>query len=137
LGGDGALPYDFLLRLENHDWPGNIRELHNAVARQLALGDLAQGPLSARAGTASPSLPAGLPPRAPEGSGDDVIARVIDLGLPLSRSREIVVDDFERRYVQAVLDRHQGDATRAAQASGIARRYFQLLRARQSGKSGV
>jgi hypothetical protein len=48
-----------------------------------------------------------------------------------------VVDDFERRYVQTVLDRHQGDATRAAQASGIARRYFQLLRARQAGKVGA
>jgi hypothetical protein len=35
-----------------------------------------------------------------------------------------------------VLDRHQGDATRAAQASGIARRYFQLLRARQAGRTG-
>ena len=44
-------------------------------------------------------------------------------------------DDY-RRYVQAVLDRHQGDATQAARASGIARRYFQLLRARQAAKSG-
>jgi len=141
LGGDGALPYDFLVRLENHDWPGNIRELHNAVARRLALGDLAQGQLSARGGAPPPTpspgatLPAG-PCHEPAPS-DDVIARVIELGLPLSRSRELVVDDFERRYVQAVLDRHQGDATRAAQASGIARRYFQLLRARQAGKSGT
>jgi DNA-binding NtrC family response regulator len=68
-------------------------------------------------------------------STGDVIARVIGLGLPLSRSRELVVDEFERRYVQAVLERHQGDATRAAQASGIARRYFQLLRARQADKA--
>jgi two-component system, NtrC family, response regulator HydG len=63
-----------------------------------------------------------------------VIERVIALGLPLSRSRELVVDEFERRYVQSVLDRHGGDATKAAQASGIARRYFQLLRARQAGR---
>ena len=139
LGGAGPLPYDFLVRLETHDWPGNIRELNNAVARQLALGDLAQGPLSAGRGPASASPAAGLQSLASQSPAavDDVIARVIELGLPLSRSREIVVDDFERRYVQAVLDRHQGDATRAAQASGIARRYFQLLRARQAGKSGV
>jgi len=137
LGGDGPLPYEFLVRLENHDWPGNIRELHNAVARRLALGDLAHA-LSigqeafAAGGPRSGSQPP--PPLTPP--PDDVIARVIKLGLPLSRSRELVVDDFERRYVQAVLDRHQGDATKAAQASGIARRYFQLLRARQAGKSG-
>jgi len=134
LGGDGPLPYDLLVRLENHDWPGNIRELHNAVARRLALGDLAHAPLEVRQGSAT----AGSHPPPPNAllPGDDVIARVIKLGLPLSRSRELVVDDFERRYVQAVLDRHQGDATRAAQASGIARRYFQLLRARQAGRTG-
>jgi DNA-binding NtrC family response regulator len=138
LGGDGPLPYDFLVRLETHDWPGNIRELHNAVARRLALGDLAHTPLGARAGSAA-APPLTMGSQAPASSAtisDDVIARVIELGLPLSRSRELVVDDFERRYVQAVLDRHQGDATRAAQASGIARRYFQLLRARQAGKTG-
>jgi two-component system, NtrC family, response regulator HydG len=107
------------------------------VARRLALGDLAHAlsigqeasaAVAPRSGSELPP-PLTLPP-------DDVIARVIKLGLPLSRSRELVVDDFERRYVQAVLDRHQGDATKAAQASGIARRYFQLLRARQAGKSG-
>jgi hypothetical protein len=34
-----------------------------------------------------------------------------------------------------VLDLHGGDATKAAAASGIARRYFQLLRARQAGRT--
>jgi two-component system response regulator HydG len=43
----------------------------------------------------------------------------------------LVVDDFERRYVARVLSRHGGDIARAAAASGIARRYFQLIRARQ------
>ena len=42
-------------------------------------------------------------------------------------------DDFERRYVQRVLARHGGDIAQAAAASGIARRYFQLIRARQKG----
>jgi DNA-binding NtrC family response regulator len=139
LGGDGSLPYDLLVRLETHDWPGNIRELHNAVARRLALGDLAHAPLAGRP-TSNTAAPLGIGSQAPANAllpGDDVIARVIRLGLPLSRSRELVVDDFERRYVQSVLDRHQGNATRAAQASGIARRYFQLLRARQAGKVGA
>jgi two-component system, NtrC family, response regulator HydG len=140
LGGDGPLPYDLLVKLETHDWPGNIRELHNAVARRLALGDLAHAPLAARQ-TSDTASPLGVGSQAPPGSApssaEDIVARVIRLGLPLSRSRELVVDDFERRYVQTVLDRHQGDATRAAQASGIARRYFQLLRARQAGKTGV
>src|SRR3954453_14044171 len=41
LGGQGAMPYDMLLRFEDYHWPGNVRELYNAVARALALGELA------------------------------------------------------------------------------------------------
>jgi DNA-binding NtrC family response regulator len=134
LGGEGQLPFDFLVRLENHDWPGNIRELHNAVARRLALGDLAQGALLGRPAAEAPSAATPSALMSPETSEGDIIAQVIALGLPLSRSRELVVDEFERRYVATVLGRHGGDATRAAQASGIARRYFQLLRARQAAK---
>ncbi len=37
---------------------------------------------------------------------------------------------FERRYLEAVLARHGGTLGRAAAASGVARRYFQILRAR-------
>jgi two-component system, NtrC family, response regulator HydG len=43
-----------------------------------------------------------------------------------------VVDAFEREYVARVLARHGGHIGRAAAASGIARRYFQLIRARLS-----
>jgi DNA-binding NtrC family response regulator len=136
LGGEGPLPYDLLIRFEDYDWPGNIRELYNAVARRLALGELANGDSEWRDGVSSPN--SSREPRStddPNTPRQDVIERVIRLGLPLSRSRELVVDEFERRYVQTVLDRHGGDATKAAQASGIARRYFQLLRARQAGRT--
>ena len=134
LGGAGSLPYEFLVRLENQEWPGNIRELRNVIARRLALGDLAH---ASGEGGAPSTITGKAPATAPTEACEDVIARVLALGLPLSRSRELVVDEFERRYVQAVLDRHQGDATRAAQASGIARRYFQLLRARQAARGGT
>jgi two-component system response regulator HydG len=136
LGGEGPMPYDLLTRFEDYAWPGNIRELYNAVARQLALGELANANSEWREGPAHPApRPAqldGVPPESSGGKPNDVIERVITMGLPLTRSRELVVDEFERRYVQNVLDRHGGDATTAAVASGIARRYFQLLRARQA-----
>jgi DNA-binding NtrC family response regulator len=139
LGGEGPLPYETLIRFEDYDWPGNIRELYNAVARRIALGELANTNAEWREGAAPPAPPAresqSRPAQGDEGNAQDVIERVIQLGLPLTRSRELVVDEFERRYVQNVLDRHGGDATKAAAASGIARRYFQLLRARQAGKT--
>jgi transcriptional regulator with GAF, ATPase, and Fis domain len=116
----GAIPHDLVLRFENYAWPGNVRELRNAVAKRLALGDLEPEPL--------PGAPAGLHTQAP---GDDVIARVLGLNLPLSQARDMVVEDFERRYLQKMMAAHEGDATKAAAAAGVARRYFQLLRSRR------
>jgi two-component system response regulator HydG len=56
------------------------------------------------------------------------------MNLPLPRARQMLVDAFERRYVEHVLRLHNGNVARAASAAGIARRYFQLMRARQSGR---
>jgi DNA-binding NtrC family response regulator len=41
-----------------------------------------------------------------------------------------MVDEFERRYVERVLAKHGGNVTHAAASSGIARRYFNTIRAR-------
>jgi two-component system, NtrC family, response regulator HydG len=48
------------------------------------------------------------------------------LPLPIARLR--VVKEFEQRYIARVLAEHDGNVARAAKASGIARRYFQILR---------
>ncbi len=50
---------------------------------------------------------------------------------PLPRARERVVDEFERRYLEKVLAKHGGNVAKAAESAGIARRYFQIIRARQ------
>jgi transcriptional regulator with GAF, ATPase, and Fis domain len=126
-GGGDPLPEDFLPRFEDYSWPGNVRELQNAVARRVALGVQADDVVrkGGDAPPASQASSAGAPSRA------DVIESVLGLDLPLSAARAKVVDEFERRYVERVLERHGGNVARAAAASGIARRYFQLLRARQ------
>jgi transcriptional regulator with GAF, ATPase, and Fis domain len=130
LGGIGEMPNDQVGRLEMYAWPGNVRELHNAVARQLVLGefaaippDPASPPSSQRAG-ANPEVVG----EQPEG---DMMTRVLERDLPLIRARNEVVVEFERRYVARVLAQHGGNVTKAATASGIGRRYFQMLRARK------
>ena len=57
---------------------------------------------------------------------------VLAMGLPLVRAREKVIEVFERRYIDAILARHDGNVSRAAKSSGLARRYFQVLRKRYS-----
>jgi len=106
-----AMPAGLVSRLEDYAWPGNVRELQNAIACQVAVGD--------------------LPARdAAPGDGGDLVEGVLRQNLPLPRARAEMVAEFERRYVKRVLEMHGGSVARAAAASGIALRYFQLLKAR-------
>jgi DNA-binding NtrC family response regulator len=124
MGGDArAIPRDLMQKWEDYDWPGNVRELKNTIARQLALGDLAD----VRPERAS------LPPAPPPATGapaQDAIDRFVDMGLPYPQARDRILDEFEQRFVARVLAMHGGDVARAAAASGIGRRYFQKLKAR-------
>jgi transcriptional regulator with GAF, ATPase, and Fis domain len=117
LGGVGReIPPEVMRRFEEYEWPGNVRELRNAIARRLALGDLA--PIE----TARPA--------APEAAAGDVIAETLSLDLPLPAARQRVVDAFERAYVERVLAKYNGNVAKAAAGSGIARRYFYVIKAR-------
>ncbi len=129
LGGDpNALDGDFVRRLEAYDWPGNVRQLRNAIARRHALGEL--GPLE----QASAGAAAGATASAGEGGAvvastvDDLIARLLEGGVSFPAARDAVVDELQRRYVEHVLAQHDGNVGKAAAASGIGRRYFQTIR---------
>ena len=123
-GGARALPYEVLQRCEASQWPGNVRELYNEIARRLALGDLED---SARARRTTDA-----PPGSEREAEPDFLASVLALDLPLARSRERLLEEFHRRYVERVVAQHGGNIRRAAAASGIAHRYFQILRARKT-----
>jgi two-component system, NtrC family, response regulator HydG len=116
IAGERPLPWDIVAKLERQSWPGNVRELENAIARYVAVGELPPEGQVTHAG------------REPA----DVVERVLALGLPLPRARAEVVEAFERRYVQHVLDKSGGNVSRAAEAAGIALRYFQIIKARRT-----
>ncbi|AKT38761.1 sigma 54-interacting transcriptional regulator [Chondromyces crocatus] len=126
-------PEDFITRLEGYAWPGNVRELQNAVARRAALGDLAEDALDATSTGSRGKVAAGGILAGAEG---DSITRVLALELPFPRARDEILQQFEQRYVEDVLRRHGGNVARAAAASGIARRYFQVIQARTRKLAG-
>lgn len=122
LAGDpSAPPAAFLADLARRDFPGNVRELRDAIVLGLARAE----PATTLAHAA---------PEAGAGAYGDLVASVLALDLPLPRARQRMVSEFERLYVEHILSKHNGHIARAAAASGIALRYFQLLRARQRGK---
>ena len=121
-GSPAAPPADLLAQWERAPWPGNVRQLRNAIARWIALGELGEPPPGEDEGS-------GLAMReATRSSSRDVIEDVIAERLPLPLARLRVVENFELRYIEAVLAEHGGNVALAAKASGIARRYFQILR---------
>jgi two-component system response regulator HydG len=133
LGGvPGEIPREVLSRWEEDNWPGNIRELRNAVARQLALGELAGSAFLMRSNDGSGDDDPGPVHRVPAGSGD-AVERVLDSALPFVEARARLVAEFERRYVERVLQVAGGDPSKAAAASGVGQRYFQMLRAKTRG----
>ena len=123
LGGEPReLPADVAARIEQYDWPGNVRELYNAIARQIAVGELGVGN-EGRFRSPQPSSSGGIRPA-------DFLEETLAMDLPFPRARDRLLDEFERRYVERVLAMHGGNVGKAAAASGIARRYFQIIRVR-------
>jgi DNA-binding NtrC family response regulator len=104
-GGDKqAFPAADIARAEAYPWPGNVRELRDFVQKLLA----------------------------PNGDDlDGVVAAVLEAEVSYAEARRRLLLEFEQRYVQRMLTVHHGNITRAAAASGLARRNFQLIRARR------
>lgn len=107
-------PVDLLSRFERYAWPGNLRELRSVLIKRATIGELPKTFLSDNAKT----------------GGHDFITAVIQEQIPFPAARDRVLHEFERRYVETVLARHGGNVGAAARSSGIAVRYFQLVRAR-------
>ncbi|MBL9026893.1 MAG: sigma 54-interacting transcriptional regulator [Myxococcales bacterium] len=120
LGADqSTLNSRLLAQWEALPWPGNVRELRNVVARQIALAvdtSFAEGDSSGIVDLFSSAAPA---------IQDDILAN------PLVLTKQRVIEALESWYVRAMLDRHDGSVSQAAEAAGVAKRYFQLLNARR------
>jgi DNA-binding NtrC family response regulator len=102
-------------------WPGNVRELRN-VARYLVA--MTTGP---RAGMED--LPTSIR-RAPRAEKEMAAAETIRIDLPYMEARRHHLDQFQLRYVSAILDAHNGNVSAAARAAGMDRRSIQRILAR-------
>ncbi len=112
-----AVAEDALALLIAHDWPGNIRELENAMERcvLLADGDVLQ-PQDLPAVIQRPSQP----------TQDDPELEATELeNLDLKEFVRVHTAKLERARIQRALDLEQGNVTRAARRLGISRKSLQ------------
>jgi DNA-binding NtrC family response regulator len=96
-----------LRALLRRDWRGNVRELQNVVRRAVVMSESLQ------------ILPSDL--EGPEGPVND------SCRADFRASRAAAVEAFERRYVEELLQRHDGNVTRAAREAQKDRRAFGRL----------
>jgi pSer/pThr/pTyr-binding forkhead associated (FHA) protein len=104
-----------------------VREARLYGGETIAIGRTLIGVESDQATAAN--VPGTLPPPS-AAEPQDYINSVIGDRLAFTAARQRVIAEFERRYVEELLVRHNGNVTHAARASGVAHRYFQLVRAR-------
>ncbi len=98
----GSAPFSLspatIATLQSSPWPGNVRQLRNAVERALALGEL----------------------------GDD--AKAADANADFDAAREEVVRLFEREYLTALVKKHDGNLSAVAREAGMQRsRLYRVL----------
>ncbi|HSO37179.1 MAG TPA: sigma 54-interacting transcriptional regulator [Labilithrix sp.] len=104
---DAQLPPDIEGMLLAYAWPGNVRELRNCVQRFAALGVRDRASLLA---TSAAEAPAFL---------DEKLS-----DLPYHEARQQIVEQFERAYVDGVLEKCDGVVVKAAEHAGIGRASF-------------
>ncbi|MFN0120164.1 MAG: sigma 54-interacting transcriptional regulator [Blastocatellia bacterium] len=105
-GVTGFMP-DAMLRLESHDWPGNIRELENLINRAVAVS------------------------RYSLLRGKDLLLDVAwetGVGIkPFGEAKAAVVNEFERKYLLALLLACHGNMRLAAETAGKDERALRAL----------
>ncbi len=127
-----VLKPDVRVHLRQWPWPGNIRELRNVASYVAAMTPGGRVRME--------DLPPTLlrpPPEVPDAEMPVGLGRSTDvrIDLPYMDARRLFLDDFQQRYVEAILEAHDGNVSAAARAAGMDRRSIQriLKNARHGG----
>ncbi len=108
-----------LRSLERYAWPGNLRELRNALARAMVLAG--EDEIEAEHLMIRGWAPEGAP-QAPAGEGAALEASYYERSFKDFKAG--LLAQHERRYFELLMERVQGNITRGAREAGISRTYL-------------
>jgi DNA-binding NtrC family response regulator len=112
-----------LRKLVAYSWPGNVRELRNTISRAVALARRPAG----KAPKFS-ELVFNLGPEMPTHTIGSTYPGVVP-PLPFKEAKSQLLAGFEHAYVEALLARHKGNISQAAEAAGLSRKHlYELIR---------
>jgi DNA-binding NtrC family response regulator len=104
-----AITPEALEALASYSWPGNVRQLENAIERAC---------VTARDGVIRPE---NLPPDVTQPAASKVAVH-IDLSRPLPEQLAEITADFEKQFLCAALKKTRGHIGRCAEICGLSRR---------------
>jgi two-component system, NtrC family, nitrogen regulation response regulator GlnG len=105
----GALSEQTRALLAQYPWPGNVRELRNVVEQVVNLGEEA------------------LPEMTVDAPGSPGSMGQAGLELPFKEAKERLLEGFERDYLRSLMERCEGNVSRASREAGIDRFYLRKL----------
>ncbi|PRQ04534.1 Transcriptional regulatory protein ZraR [Enhygromyxa salina] len=116
--------------LLDEPWPGNVRQLKNAIERAAHLShNLVIEPADLHLGRRE-----GRPAAKKFGSEDEAAASQTDgelpeeiYAMPFKEAKSVIVDDFERAYFKRLLAKTDNNLSRASAEAGITRYYLREL----------
>ncbi len=126
--GDESLniTYATMERLKAHAWPGNVRELKNFIDRAVALsgGDGGMGASARFLQPGAPTASAGEPEAAVEAL---MRSTGVDVAIPFKDAKGRLVEAFERAYWTHLLERTDGNVSKAARIAGVHRKSVEYI----------
>lgn len=116
---------------EAYHWPGNVRELNNVVERAVPFCDgplitLAALPPSLKAASAAAS--AGTTNSGITAASSPAALRLdTNSDVPFKDAKELLIEAFERQYLVDLIEKHDGNVSRAARAADMDRKSITRL----------
>jgi DNA-binding NtrC family response regulator len=106
-----------LLLLQQYDWPGNVRELQAVIESMIVMAKRSELGLE--------DLPEYIRPKFKR-----VIVDTND-ELDFKESKAKIIEQFEKQYIEGLLDKYRGNITKVAEAAGLNRKtIYRLMEAR-------
>jgi DNA-binding NtrC family response regulator len=105
---------DALLLMQQYDWPGNVRELQYAIERMVAEAQNSQIRVQ--------DLPDKIRP-----SNKKVFIPSTDTEMDFKEAKAKIVKEFEKQYIEQMLDVYKGNICKMADAIGLNRKTIYRL----------
>ena len=129
------ISYDTMVRLQQHPWKGNVRELRNFIERTLILADTGVTDEVFLSDSVAPEV------------RDDAVAvqasegPILNLSVRIDEQfkdvKEQLLTEFERAYWKRMLELNAWNITRTAKASGVHRKSLEYLIKKYDLKNNV